>query len=67
MISPMTLVELGFASRRLSMCSNARETVSSFNGKPKATAFRHLHELCDADAFGLPLNDVCPLFKPAAA
>jgi hypothetical protein len=28
----------------------------SFNGKPKASAFRDLHESCDAVAFGLPLH-----------
>jgi len=39
--------------------------VSSFNGKPKATAFPDLHELCDADAFGLPLTNAASLCSAA--
>ena len=29
-----------------------------FNGKPKATAFWEFRQLDDADAFGLPLNNL---------
>ncbi len=35
----------------------SRGAIGSFNGKPKATAFRDLLESNDTDAFGLPLND----------
>ena len=51
--SNRAITDVGPAGRWL----RVSPAIRSFNGEPEATAFRDLYELCDADAFGLPLND----------